>query len=257
MEVFLKLMEKEQQMNFDGIATALQVFINALEPYKKSIDHLMDHFDEILPVLEVMARESKAYQVIESLIKHQYVVISPIHPDMIDIVVTDQIIEKYLEQDEKVKQTIDYISQHLNANFTFSQSMEAFWNRKYNIAILGFVAILDRFLSTCSGQIINVNFKSRAEEIKKKVDEKGNLYLDDLETKDFALYVTYVEVIKDIGKGQNFKKSEPQKLDRNWISHGRTDREYSRFDCVRVLNMIYGTIRMAEIGKEDEAVKFI
>ena len=33
--------------------------------------------------------------------------------------------------------------------------------------------------------------------------------------------------------------------------HGRTKRTYKRLDCVKVLNMIYGTLRMGELGRVD------
>lgn len=236
--------------------SALRLFAETMEPYQKIAAQFAERFDELLPYFKIIEHESKVFQTIESLAEHQYVVISRIHPDMVGTVVTDQMIEELLETDEKVRDTIGFIKSHLDNVITFDQSIDAFWTGKYNLAILGFIATLDYFLSKCSKQINNPNFKSRITAIVDKVNAKGDLYLDDLEAADYALCMTYTKAISNIYKGGDFDKAEPPHLSRDWIMHGRTLRKYTRFDCVRLLNMIYGTIRMSEIGESKQMLKF-
>ena len=87
--------------------------------------------------------------------------------------------------------------------------------------------------------------------IYRKINEQGELYLDEMEGKDFLVFLTYNEAIDGIGDDEEFDKEEPQEVNRNWLMHGRTDKVYTRLDCVKVLNMIYGTIRLGELGKAD------
>lgn len=240
----------------ETLPSTIRLFAEAMDPYKEIAAQFTERFDELFPYFKIIEHESKVFQAIESLAEHQYVVISQIHPDMVDTMVTDQMIEELLESDEKVQGTIAFINSHLEKSITFDQSIDAFWTGKYNLAILGFVAALDWFLSKYSKQINNPNFKSRITAIADRVKAKGDLYLDDLEAADFALCMTYTKAISNIYRGGDFDKTEPPHLSRDWIMHGRTRREYTRFDCVRILNMIYGTIRMGEIGEEDSKMKF-
>ena len=117
--------------------------------------------------------------------------------------------------------------------------------------MLGLMARLDRVLSEQSGMIRNINFRLRYETIYKRISERGDLYLDEIEWKDFLVFLTYKEAIEGIGDDKGFDKEEPVEVNRNWLMHGRTDKVYTRLDCVKVLNMIYGTIRLGELGKAD------
>ena len=61
----------------------------------------------------------------------------------------------------------------------------------------------------------------------------------------------YSKAMVRIGADSKFDAKELDEVNRNWIMHGRTNKIYTRLDGVRILNMIYGTIRLGELGRED------
>ncbi len=122
------------------------------------------------------------------------------------------------------------------------------------MAIVGLFAELDKELSEQTGLIKSVCFKERYESINKAIEEKGELFLDEMEGRDYLLCLTYKTAIDGIGKDEGFDKQEPGKVNRNWIMHGRTEKVYTRLDCVKALNLIYGTIRLTQLGRENTEV---
>ena len=47
-----------------------------------------------------------------------------------------------------------------------------------------------------------------------------------------------------------FSDEEPQLLNRNWIMHGRSQREYKRIDCIKLLRFLYGIILVDYIDSQ-------
>ena len=161
----------------------------------------------------------------------------------------DEQLSRFCISDEQVNGTVSKC--RISNDIAFQQSITALYEGLYNLAILGLVSVLDRTLSEKSGQIKNVNFKTRYKAIVNQIQERGDLYLDEMEAEDYLLFLTYPEALKRFGEDSDFASEEPALLNRHWIMHGRTTREYTRLDCVKVLNMIYGTIRLAELGEQD------
>ena len=159
----------------------------------------------------------------------------------------DAVIERYIENDDGG--AIKLCGEYCEGDLLFQETVTAFNMGLYNVAIVGFMAVFDRVMSECSGLLNDVNFRRRMEELEKRINAMGDIYIDDLETKDYLLFITYFEAVKGIGDGRDFDKDEPMRLSRPWVAHGRSNRNYTKIDCIKVVNMIYGTIRMDEIGK--------
>ena len=236
-----------------------QALIAIFQPYHEISEKIKANMDSYISAFKKISEISATHKAVEKLGKNQYVLRMTITNELIESVnatdlpdMIDAAIEKHIENDKVTKETIQYINNGMGLNPTFEQGLSAFYRHEYNSAILVFTSVLDRMLSECSELIGRVNIRQRVEAIHRKIEEKGDFYLNDLEAKDYALFLTYRDALDLFGKKFEFDEDEPELLNRHWIAHGRSNREYTRLDCIKVLNMIYGTIRMTELGKRDQ-----
>lgn len=235
-----------------NIAPPLQQCGKIIDQYFAPIKQLYESIEKLQPIFECIATLAAISKTAKKLSENQFVVVTPIPQEAVrnsEVMDADALAEKYLTEVERVNITVDACG--VIGNCVFQQALDAFNNNLYNLAILGFTAVLDRILSECSELFKNVKIESRSKAIIQKVEEKGDIYLDELEGKDYLLFITYPMALKSFGEDSDFCSDEPDMLNRHWIMHGRTTKKYSRLDCVKVLNMIYGTIRMSELGKQD------
>ena len=238
----------------NSIAPALLSFARAT---KQITESAQTNFEKIRPVIlstvQGLTTLSQIYDTAEKLGKRQFILVSHIPNELVERALAGEDVERlaseYLTTDELIQRTAQYCG--LQDSLLLQQTIKALYDGSYNLAMLGLMAYLDRVLSEQSGMIKKINFRLRYETIYRKINEQGELYLDEMEGKDFLVFLTYNEAIDGIGDDEGFDKEEPQEVNRNWLMHGRTDKVYTRLDCVKVLNMIYGTIRLGELGKAD------
>lgn len=237
----------------DNIAPALIRIAEVANQYTITFEQFQRTINQLRPVFDCISSLSAIYKVAEKLSENQFVIVDTIAPEVVehmDSVDINILAEKYLTTNAVVETTIKACG--LDGNLMFKQAVDAIDSDLYNLAILGLIAVLDRILSESSGQIKNVRIKSRCESIIEKLENKGDLYLDELEGKDFLLFISYPKAMESFGQDSDFFSPEPRLLNRHWIMHGRTNKQYKKLDCIKILNMIYGTIRMAQLGEEDE-----
>ena len=206
----------------------------------------------MLQVVKSIASYHEVFSIADKLADHQFVLTQRIPAELIErskAEELDDLADEFFSSDRIIEQTINECG--LDNNLSFTESIQAFRQELYNLAIIGLTAVLDRVLSEYSGDIERVNIKKRSEAIKKSIEEKGEFFLDEMEGMDYLLYLTYPKVAESFGLSSSFISSEPDALNRHWIMHGRTDKSYTRLDCVKVLNLIYGTIRLGQLGRED------
>ena len=238
----------------NNVAPALLSFARAT---KQITESAQTNFEKIRPVIlstvQGLTTLSQIYDTAEKLGKRQFILVSHIPNELVERALAgedvDRLASEYLTTDELIQRTAQYCG--LQDSLLLQQTIKALYDGSYNLAMLGLMAYLDRVLSEQSGMIKKINFRLRYETIYRKINEQGELYLDEMEGKDFLVFLTYNEAIDGIGDDEEFDKEEPQEVNRNWLMHGRTDKVYTRLDCVKVLNMIYGTIRLGELGKAD------
>ena len=93
-------------------------------------------------------------------------------------------------------------------------------------------SIVDGLLSEVS-ENQNTGFKSRMEQIEKKISDKFEL--TDLEKKLLCIYVALDNFEESIFNFSDFSKKEPDGLNRHWLVHGRTRREYTKLDFIKTI----------------------
>lgn len=259
MDRFLQKMQSEEIRNIryaveSGIPRFVSAFSELIAPYAEFLNSLRPKIESYRPALERIAEAAEAFETLDKLAGNQYVLWKPLSRELVAEIKNaatpeeiDAVIERYLENDDVG--AIQLCRAYFEGDLLFQETGTAFNMGLYNVAIVGFMAVFDRVMSECSGLLNDMSYRRRIEELDKRINAKGDIYIDDLETKDYLLFITYFEAVKGIGVGSHFDKDEPLRLSRPWVVHGRSNRNYTRLDCIKVANMIYGTIRMGEIGK--------
>lgn len=133
-------------------------------------------------------------------------------------------------------------------NSLFEQASNSLLNDDYHLAIIGLTAILDSLLTSFS-EDDTPKIKRRLDLIDKKLLEKEDSSFNSDEINEFRLYYTVFYTIESFGATAPFSEPEPVLLNRHWIMHGRTSREYTLIDCIKVLSMIYGMTVVGEYLK--------
>ena len=236
----------------DNITLALSQFAENIKQYALPFEIFHNSIEQIRPILESVVSISTVYRTADKIADNQFVLFERIPRELINRAENEDIndlISEMLISYDQVEHTITKCN--FDNNRLFRQSIDAFNNNSYDLAIIGLTAVLDMILSNQSNQIRNVNIASRCNAITQKIKDRGELYIDELEGQDFLLFLTYPKAIELFGESKDFTEEEPALLNRHWIMHGRTMKQYNRLDCVKVLNMIYGTIRMGQLGKQD------
>lgn len=121
----------------------------------------------------------------------------------------------------------------------FSQAIKSYRNEQYNIASTGITAIIDAVLSEAT-QNPTHKPKERCNAILDKL-----MVSDDVADEEYAtltLFMTFNAMVKSFYESIPFSNLEPSFLNRNWIMHGRIQREMTRLDCIKLLRFLYGII---------------
>ena len=242
----------------ETIPGALQQFAELTEQYRLPF---LDNLKNVMPALQQFARAAGTASVAYYLGVEQFVWWKIPSREVIEAVTANA-------QNERVRKTIleDWIqeydpdetiqklkaNEHLSENLVFLQSLAAYENGNYDIAALGITACFDKMLSICSGKPthkIEERVKKLTERLENTEEDKLNLSEDDYD--DYYLLVSYQLAAENFNKSSPFTDPEPLELNRHWIMHGRTEKKMTKMDCFKLINLLYGTILMAEMAGEE------
>lgn len=189
---------------------------------------------------------------IERIVSAQIIPIEPISSDSLEVLsgLSNKELEELLENEcepfssvdilvNKIKKSIGFEDEiHISSNDTFEQSISAYKQGMYALAIQGLTATLDRFrfkLSKNNAPRIKKRLESFQEEFSKAEDTKKVLS----EELNYWMYNGFLKIVTSIWEGGSFNESEPDRLDRHWIMHGMSDKEVTKADCIKVIRLIY------------------
>lgn len=253
MEHVIMTFDETMMIFHERIVPILRDIAEMANQVTKATKQIQEYICEVRSALSNVESLSQYLFVVNNLANNQFVLTDFIPQDMIERREEEDInslAAQYLISDQIVKNTIT--SCELSENRLFSQSIKAYDYSLYDLSILGLTAVLDQVLSIYSGLITNVNFRSRCDAIKTKINNKEDLYKNPHEGKLILIFLTYFKALELFAENSIFANPEPVLLNRHWIMHGRTKKEYTNLDCVKVLNMIYGTIQMGQLAQNDQ-----
>ena len=181
------------------------------------------------------------YAAVESLADHQIVFTEDLTTEQITAINkndnADEIVECYFfsNNGQHINDVISrcqiYVQSTVYAEL-FAQIIAAYEASHFHLACIGMFSIVDGVLADFS-ENPKTNYKSRIEDIQKKIDD--NLELNDLDKKTLCIMRTITSFEEYIFKSHPFSENEPDGLNRHWVIHGRTRRMYNRMDFLKIL----------------------
>lgn len=234
------------------IVLTIQRFQEHLQPIISAVKKLQS---DISPILGAFTEAACFLDAINKLGDAQFVCWNHIGKDFIDALVNTNNIDKTLREylaKEKYKSVYNtiancesdpYMKKHLRL---FKQCVWAFNNGHNDLAVNGLTSILDGLLSDISGNLTH-KLLPRTNTIIEKL-EKDEI-LDNEEYSTLILAFTFQDAMESFSMSIPFNEKEPKKLNRHWIAHGRSRRQKTKLDCVKLINLIYGVLLINELDK--------
>lgn len=260
-------MNNSSGWNFPDFS-GLQAFLSGLRELVRPINEVMQNLREIVkpftefvedlkPKLiassQVLLGIGRKIKAIERLGEAQFVYWDYMNQDFVDDIVDAKNINSFLRQcmiKDKYKKVDEIINKTLSSNQIepfrrlYTQAVDAFREKKNDLAVVGFTAVFDGLLSVVSNDQTH-RLNTRIAVIKEKLNKDA--VLDNDEYAMITLIMTLEKTLDTFVAFYDFKNEEPKGLNRHWIAHGRTLRRKTQLDCVKMNNLLYGLILVSNL----------
>lgn len=123
------------------------------------------------------------------------------------------------------------------------QTIGAYENGSYDLAVLGLFAIIDGLLSELSERLRSVSIMKRVEKI---LDLDNNTAKQAENRNRFLRKIALYQMSRSIGESSDFDKVEPDGLNRHWSMHGRSQTNRTKSDCDKLIRYIYALLTIDE-----------
>ena len=127
----------------------------------------------------------------------------------------------------------------------YEQIISAYRNGHFQLACVGLFAMLDGILSEISLDE-DTSFKKRIVLIQRKITDR--IELSNWDKRLWCIYVSLDSFMGTVSANEPFKKDEPKKLNRNWLIHGRTRKQYTKLDFLKALLALDAVIVLDNAG---------
>ena len=228
--------------NYQSILNILIYIVQiTAEVFATAQSWYLQHADTIKESLVKFGELSVWFSAVQKMIDAQIVFTGDLSLELAkEICLCDNVIVTverfYTENDEcQINDVIERCreaKQMFNFTELFSQIISSYQVGHYHLACLGMFSIVDGVLSNVS-EDPKTNYKKRLEIIENKIISKYEL--TDLEKKLLCIYLSMNDFEASIFMHSDFAQVEPNKLNRHWMVHGRTQREYAKIDFVKII----------------------
>lgn len=246
----------EQTQTFGEVVRQTQ------ERLKAFSDGMVKFFNVIQSFGDAIIKVARPMLVISKLSEIQYVFWDYMTPAFADEIISAPDVNTFMNEYEstedykKSKEVIEKCSQHpfvAPQKRLFTQAIRCYHDEQYDIAIIGMMAVIDCVITMASGNPSH-RLANRCKEIMSKIEL--NTAVSYAEYAVVTLLMTYQAMFDTLEHGITFSdtpnaKNEPMTLNRHWLMHGRTVREKTRFDCIKLLNFLYSIILIDELSSTE------
>ena len=158
--------------------------------------------------------------------------------EVIDSSDVNETVEKYYFGNNEMRMTnlierIMNYKQMKDYKELFSQVVFSYNSNHYLLASLGAFTIIDGIMSLLSEDITSTNFRKRMNLIKEKLNK--NVELSQMDKLLFCIISCIDTVSSSFFDRYDFDNIEKDTIDRNWITHGRTKRIYTKCDFLKII----------------------
>jgi len=128
------------------------------------------------------------------------------------------------------------------------QTIEAYRVSHYHLACIGLFSVLDGLMTDTTG-LITTSFKRRIKVIEEKLVDKTEL--SRIDKKALCIYKSFEIIDKTVLGHSDFSNSDPGEtvLNRHWVVHGRSVREYSEYDFLKVLLLVDSVVIASDLSE--------
>lgn len=222
-------------MNYRNFNLLDKKSADTLDSIKKILNKYKDKIDDS-NVLTVMKGATTLLDVCE---KNQCIITIKIEiEDILKIVNSnkpqDELFEIFLKDDNKyLMEVVNHSKQHpllKDKLCNYEDAFTAYNNKTYYSSCVALFSIVDYLLSTITNKT-DTNLIKKTRTLSKHLKSKEY----------FGLFVCSAFLsLNSFFKSSNFSKKskEPKNLNRHWILHGRSTRNISQYDCIKLFCLI-------------------
>ena len=256
----ISTVSKKYENSYGQIAKSIEPLIQMSNRIAEITAPLQSMQNQLNHLLSPIAKISAQFSALRKLGDNQFIWFTQFTENLIDEIgnsenvnsLLDEVIKDndYFETNEIIK-TIRKSSVMKEKRELFSQSVSSYRRGHYLLACVGFVSIIDLLLTKISG-VKTTKFLEKVEIAiaKANTDEVINEY----DIKYFYMSFGLETTLKTVFAFSKFEEDEPHTLNRHWIAHGNTKKHYEKLDCIKLINLIYALLLIANIegGELDE-----
>lgn len=179
--------------------------------------------------------------------------------DLVDESVKNEAVTKaeleqilYEWQKGEVNNTINNLRKYplIQERNSFEETVAAFNRGDYNLAAIGFTSVIDKPLAVFYGDETCTGWEKMCKALDKKAERVEDGRLPEADYIKLLLMLTFGKAYEKFAGISYFNEPEPDFLNRHWIMHGRTTRDMSELDCIKIINFAYGTFLMIDLAQQ-------
>jgi len=190
------------------------------------------------------------------LAEKQYISLGCLDENLADEIMRTDNLDVLLSENIEIRKHIDTAIAELKKDelmrpyaTLFLQTIAAYESELYDLAVLGFFAIIDGLLSDITKDRGSVKIKQRTEKV---VNVAGfHVPKDDAAINTAMQKVSLLMVSELLSESKPFSGAEPETLNRHWAMHGRTRTKKTKEDCEKLILFIYGLVSSAKESIEE------
>lgn len=225
------------------------------------------NFKQLEKVLQGFSAYSQALRANDILIKHQFVFTETLNTSVSNAILNSKSPEKWIEDYYfgNNEQCFQELLNHCKVNLKtkskkhlMDECEQAYLNQHYHLACVGLFSLADGLLT----EFTENNVTSVSKRLKKLYDTMivdkpaSNHDVRLFFILDAMFYWDEENDAKEIKcrplfSFYDFNNPEPDFLNRHWIVHGRTERNFSRLDVLRILQWIDGLFYLVNPQKNN------
>lgn len=228
------LMSMYQEQNPDALETDID---NARNEIEALIAEVKQRFEKTMRPINATIR----------LAEKQYVTSDYLTEKLADEIMQSENLEAVLRENAELRKHINTAIDELKKDAhikpydtLFQQAITAYKGELYDLAVLGFFAIIDGLLSDITKDRGSVKIKQRTEKAINIDPQKHPATNTSLQK------LSLLMVSELLSESIPFSRLEPVTLNRHWSMHGRTRTKKHKEDCEKLILFIYGLISTAE-----------
>lgn len=247
-----------------GIKGIVSIVSSAVELLVKKIANFTEWYranqDKIQEYIDGIEKLTYWQNAVDKLTESQIVFTEPMSGEIIDRInkaksAENFILEYYSENGserlEKLIGRCGSAKEVLAYKKLYPQVVVASEMGCYQLACLGLFTLEDGILADVTNEPKNTNFNNRIKKLENKINDK--IPLSDIDLQILEIIVAFDKFKETAFGNSNFNEAEPNYLNRHWTLHGRSRREYTKLDFIRMLLSLDALIFMMNLTEQPES----